>query len=55
MASDKDIRSSLFLLANMATILNRMKTDMHKKAQRKTNRHANEFEFHSYSDKMIDY
>ena len=43
----------------MATILNWMKSDMHKKAMRSLERggrdDTTEFEFNIYSDKMIDY
>lgn len=53
-ASDKELRQSIFLIINMATILNWMKTDMHKRAQLRT-KATEEFEYHKYTQKMTDY
>mmetsp|Transcript_29825 Transcript_29825/g.39691 ORF Transcript_29825/g.39691 Transcript_29825/m.39691 type:complete len:96 (+) Transcript_29825:442-729(+) len=60
LCSDKDIRQCCFLLVNMATILNWMKTDMHKKANRSSSTTQggmidDDFPFSKYSDKMVDY
>lgn len=54
---DKDIRLCIFMLCNMSTILNWMKTDMFKRVNRTTffDDEPDEVNYSRYSDKMVDY